>query len=281
MGSFRWERTIHYEKRVILSENFTLLLKSIKHSMKHKTFYLLIIFSFALLFCEENKVVLLPPGTTKKFTFQYTNEKGQIKHPEYILSVPVNYKIENEYPLFVTLTGGNYKAENFHKLWKPITDSLGVILVTPVSESKDSSDAAWNENSDFMVLSCMDKVAEKVNLNLDKIYVGGFFEGGTLAYKLGYKYPQIFKGVAAISAKLPDYYKTENLEFLKSTKFFITAGELETEVKPDADKALEIMIKNGILTQHIIYFNVEHGLPEPMQPELKKILKYFLNEKEK
>lgn len=268
-------------KKVILIVIFILLFKSIKHSMKNKTFYLLIIVSFTLLFCKENKVEMLPPGKAQKFTFQYTNEKGRIERPEYILSVPFSYNIEKQYPLFVTLTGGNYTAEEFHKLWQPFADSLGVILVTPARDNKDSTKLAWNENSDFMVLSCMDRVAEKVNLNLDKIYVGGFFEGGTLAYKLGFKYPQIFKGIAAISAKLPEYYKTENLEFLKSTKFFITAGELETEIKPDADRALELMIKNGILTQHIIYFNIKKGFPEPMQPELKKIVKYFFDEKEK
>lgn len=231
--------------------------------------------------CEEKKVEIFTPGSTQNYNFQFTNEEGGIEHAEYILSVPLNYKTDGKFPLFVVLSGGNYTAEEFHTIWKPFTDSLGIVLVTPMSERKDSSDLAWNENSDFMVLSCMDRVAEKVSLNLDKIYIGGFFEGGTLAYKLGFKYSQIFKGVAAISAKLPGYYKTENLEFLKGTKFFITAGELESDIKSDADKALEVMIKYSILTQHIIYFNISKGLPEPMQPELKKIVKHFFDETKK
>ncbi|OGU37004.1 MAG: hypothetical protein A2068_07650 [Ignavibacteria bacterium GWB2_35_6b] len=251
--------------------------------MKNKIFHLLtiVILNFFLLSCEGKKIEIISPGTTHNYTFQYTDDEGKIKHSQYILSVPSIYNIEKQYPLFVTLTGGNYTVEEFHKIWKLFTDSLGVVLVTPMSEKKDSADLAWNENSDFMILSCMDRVAEKVNLNPDKIFVGGFYEGGTLAYKLGFKYSQIFKGVAAISAKLPEYYKTENLDFLKSTKFFITAGEFESDIKPDADKALELMIKYSILTQHIIYFNVEKGLPEPMQPELKKIVKHFFDETEK
>lgn len=249
--------------------------------LKRILYFYSVVFILISLSCKEKKVETLLPGTTDNYTFQYTDEEVKIKHSQYILSAPPAYNVGKKYPLFVTLTGGNYTDEDFHKIWKPFTDSLGVVLVTPISERKDSADLAWNENSDFMVLSCMDRVAEKVNLNLNEVYVGGIFEGGTLAYKLGFKYQQIFKGVAAISAKLPEYYKTENLEFLKNIKFFITAGEFESDIKPDADKALEVMIKYGILTQHVIYFNVEKGLPEPMQPELKKIVKHFFDETKK
>ncbi|MBU2491799.1 MAG: hypothetical protein KJ571_04180 [Bacteroidetes bacterium] len=231
--------------------------------------------------CSEKKFEQIIPGTQSKFDFKYTSFEGKVVHSDFILSVPLNYNPLNKYPLFVVINGEMITPEETHKIWKPATDSLGVVLLTPVSHDKDSSGTIWHEDADIMILSGMDEAASKINLNFDRIFVGGFYNGGTLAYELGYKYPQVFKGVAAISSNLPDYYKTGSIEFLKRSKFYITAGEFETDIKDDANDALKLMIKNGILTQHTIYFNVYKGFPENKHIEIRKIVQYFFMKDEK
>ena len=247
--------------------------------MKQAYLFPFILTYYLLVSCSHEKFEEITPGTNQVFEFQFENTDGNKQQSKFIISVPLNYIPKNEYPLLLCLHGYGSNMEAFNEIWKPATDSLGVIILSPQGnyKTKEGIGFGWNESADKMVLTCMDAAAKIVNIDKSRIYVAGFSIGGTFAYELIFNYPQIFNGAAALSARLPEYYKTNSIKFLKKKKFYITAGEFETDVKDDSNDALKLMIKNAILTQHTIYFNIEHGLPDPYQPEIKKIVEYFFN----
>ena len=245
---------------------------------------LIIIATAFLISCSQKKEYEeIVPGSQQFYEFQFTNPEGKIQKSKFLLSVPLNYNSKNEYPLLVCLHGYGSNPEAFAELWKPAADSLGVILIAPQGdkETEEGIGYQWSEGSDLMVLTAMDAAINIANISQDTIYVAGFSMGGTFAYELIYNYPQIFKGAAALSARLPEYYDVESVGFLKGRRFYVTAGELEEETKEDANKLLDMMIKNEIEMQHTIYFDIGHGLPEDTHVEIKKMVKYFFAEEKK
>lgn len=245
--------------------------------MKFKASIIISLALLLILSCSEKEYKKITPGSSQFYVFQYTNLEGKRVSSKFILSVPLNYDPEKHFPLLVLLHGYGSNPEAFSELWKPAADSLGVILLAP--QGDDSTDEGigykWSDAADLIVLTCMDAAVNIANIDQSKIYVGGFSMGGTFAYELIFNYPQIFQGAAALSARLPEYYKTESLQFLKNKRFYVTAGELEKEIKDDANEFLKLMIKNETEMQHTIYFDVGHGLPEDTHAEIKKIVKYF------
>ena len=119
-----------------------------------------------------------------------------------LLSVPSNYTSQKNYPLFIALHGHGDIAPAFHDLWKPVCDSLGIVLLTPQGTEPVDIGFGWtfSGNSESFLRNVIEEVRKKVNINPDRIYIGGFSAGGSLAYYMALPYPHIFSGVIALSA---------------------------------------------------------------------------------
>ena len=216
----------------------------------------------------------MQPGTTTQFHIQLNNTRSVS-----ILSVPPKITTATPAPLLIALHGYGSNAAAFHDLWKPATDSLNIILLTPQGETNIGSPLnwAWGENTDNIIFSALDIARKHVLINPKKIFITGFSAGGAYCYSIGLHNPHIFKGIAPIGARFEENLLPEDISKILSMNIYIGHGELDNNLDK-AQKAFHILSQHAPNTKLNIYKNTGHTLPEPMVQELLNI-SMFLSRK--
>jgi len=202
-------------------------------------FYFIIIFSF--LSCQSNHQPI-QPGTTIQANLSIRNQENEPITTIVLYSVPKNYKSDTPSPLLVALHGYGSNAAAFHDLWKPVTDSLGFVLLTPQGEESVLNNLGWGwgENAENFVFSSIDLIQKEVFIHPKGIYLTGFSQGGSRTYELGFRYPNIFKGIAPLGAGFKNRFLPQNLENIKCQHIYIGHGELENNLETAKD-AFELL----------------------------------------
>ena len=105
--------------------------------------------------CENNKIQL-KPGLITTGQMRYLGHDGYRKVLNFLLSIPNNYISEGKFPLVIILHENGNKAESVHNFWKPVTASIGYILLTPQGEglSTDGKGFVWGRNAYQSILKC-------------------------------------------------------------------------------------------------------------------------------
>jgi len=206
---------------------------------------------------------------------------GPNKLITFLFSVPNNYNPQQPYPLLVALHGYGDCAAAFHDLWKPATDSLGYVLLTPQGEIEivDNLSYSWGENAERSVLACMDAVRKIVHVNPRRTYLTGFSMGGRLTYELGFAHTNIFRGIAALGARFESSCIPANKKSIEHIRVYIGHGTLEKNYLNDAHFAATFLQQAGLTIKFAPYEGIGHDLPEPKEDELKRIIEFFEAEK--
>ena len=172
--------------------------------------------------------------------------------------------------------GYGSNAEAFHDIWKPVTDSLGFVLLTPRGQKKIEEDFGWKWGDDAIrtIQLSMDIVQKKVNIDKRRIYIAGFSMGGELALKTGMQYPFIFKGIASLCSDI-DSTRITNMLYKKNQNIYIAHGELENHILNDSTYSQEILSHFNSKLKHVIYKGIGHSLPKPINNEIKHILVFL------
>jgi len=233
------------------------------------------IFLLLNLYCSREGVVLTP-GSTVRAQIILPNGHNDTLRTQAIFSVPRNYRAHMPYPLLVALHGYGDNAEAFHDLWKPVTDSLGFVLLTPQGENKvvEPISWGWGENAERIILTSIDLVKKQVLLNPKKVYMTGFSQGGTIAYMVGFKHPSIFAGVAPLAAKFGDGPLPAKPKGLARLRIYIGHGDRDTNFD-DAQQAAAALTRLGMRVKFRPYENIGHSLPQTMRQELANIIMFF------
>ncbi len=148
--------------------------------------------------------------TSAEINFKGINENQIVT--KILYSVPNNYNPRESFPLVVALHGSGSNSAAFHNLWKSTTDPLGFVLLTPQGDSMTEEEFGWRwgNNADRSVLISIDIVRKSVNVDPRRIYIAGFSSGGRLAYVLGLKYSNLFRGLAALGARFDEKFLPKN-----------------------------------------------------------------------
>ena len=220
----------------------------------------------------------LQPGLITKAEAHFNGSNGQQKTIQFLFSVPVNYENKKAYPFVVALHGDGSNAAAFHDLWKPVTDSLGMVLLTPQGEHTivEGLGFGWGNNAERSVLICIDIVKDLAHIDSEHVFVAGFSKGGSLAYALGLKYSQLFNGIAVISGRFDEKIIPKQHFQINKMSAYISHGELEEDIAVNAKCAIQKMEALGMMVEYKVYEGIGHTLPEPKSAELIKILKYLL-----
>lgn len=234
----------------------------------------------ALLFinsCENN---LSPYKSNRLYPGEYISfipGSDSVK-TSFVFSVPPNYNPENSYPLVVALHGYGSSDYSFHDVWKPATDSLNLILLTPRGENntKERVGYSWGANSDIIVMSSINIIMEKLNIDKSKIFLTGFSQGGSYTYIISDRHKMAFKGIAPLNASFEENWLDEIPVMRENTKAYISFGELEQEISEEAQNASEKLNAKGYRTKLSIYEGIGHQLPQPVKNELLKVLNFLM-----
>jgi predicted esterase len=195
-----------------------------------------------------------------------------------LLSVPANYTVKKSHPLFIALHGHGDIAPAFHDLWKPVCDSLGMILLTPQGTESAEIGYGWtlSGNSEKFLRNCIEETRKRANIDPDHIYIGGFSAGGSLSYYMALKYPHVFSGLITFGASFDkswfNFAKTNPM--VGRLRIYIRYGELEDHVS-DVRLATSLLKKTGAAVQLKIYEDIGHTIPEPKRTELAKSLEFI------
>jgi phospholipase/carboxylesterase len=219
----------------------------------------------------------IPPGCATLGEVRFRGSNGGDKKTRFIYSVPNGYTPKKSFPVVVALHGGGDNAAAFHDLWKSVTDSMGFVLLTPQGENPGPENFGWTwgRDDERAVLICLDVLRKEVHVDEERIYAAGFSAGGRLAYGLGFGHPDLFRGIAALSASFDSSLVRDVNPSARAARIFISHGSLETGLEEETALAEKTLTEAGFIVKSVRYEGIGHGLPDPMTAELRKIIDFM------
>jgi predicted esterase len=138
----------------------------------------------------------MPPGlaalTPKTVMAGY--DSTQVR---YQLFVPPTYRPAKPSPLILFLSGGN-NPEEFAS-WAAVCRKHAVLYAS-AHEAGDNCPPARRLR---IALDVLDDIRRRMNVDTDRIYVGGFSEGARTACEIVYAYPEFVGGLVAVGGGSP------------------------------------------------------------------------------
>jgi len=231
---------------------------------------------FLILLGCGKKYGYIEPRSVATIQVKFKDHSGSARNTISLYSVPDQYTPEQAWPLVVALHGYGDTAASFHDLWKSVTDSLGFVLLTPQGEdrTKEGFGWTWGSSAERAVQISVDIVRKAVHVDPRRVYLTGFSLGGSLCYKLGLKYPHIFHGIAPLGAPFDKKFLSAN-RTLQNLRVYIGHGTLENNFLTSAQAAAGVFQGLGAKVKLVPYEGIGHGLPEPKEKELIKILTFL------
>lgn len=242
---------------------------------------------FLILLGCEKKYDYIEPRAVAAIQVNFKDQSGSARNTTSLYTVPDKYTPKQAWPLVVALHGHGDNAAAFHDLWKSVTDSLGFVLLTPQGEERTQEGYGWTWgiSAQRAVQVSLDTVRKVVHIDPKRIYLTGFSLGGSLCYVLILNHPQIFHGIAPLGASFDTPFDekliSENIKrsralgTFQKLRVYIGHGTLENNFSTSAQAAANVFQELGAKVNLIPYEGIGHGLPEPKEKELVKILAFL------
>ena len=170
------------------------------------------------------------------------------KSLKYVVVEPDGYRRGADYPMVVLLHGYGSHMGDLAGL-APTIDRESYVYALPnapipLDLGYGAAGYAWSEpldggfdedgSSEAQVEAFVDEVAELYEVAAGNIVLGGFSQGGMMAYRHGLPRPEVFRGLMALSARIPD---RDEMQALLPTRrdqpVFISHGTLDTLIPID------------------------------------------------
>ena len=129
---------------------------------------------------------------------------------EYSFFVPMHYVKTYQYPLIVWLHDDGDNCDQLHRImpWVSLQNYVGV---APQALDGDSNlGFYWEQTHDGIdhacqaVKSAIDRASLRANVASDRIFIGGTGSAGTMAFRVAFQHPELFRGVVSINGGLPN-----------------------------------------------------------------------------
>jgi predicted esterase len=143
----------------------------------------------------------------------------------------------------------------------------------------DTPGWSWGIQGEAVVFSAIDMVRRMAFIRPGEIYLTGFSLGGTLAWGLGIRYPDRFRGIAPLAARFEPEWIPENRADLQRLRVYIGHGEKDARLE-GAKQALRAFLETGSPVRLRIYPDTGHSIPEPRLEELIRVLRFLRGENE-
>ena len=133
------------------------------------------------------------------------------------LFAPLHYEPNYAYPLLIWLHGPGGNERQLMRVM-PLVSMRNYVAVAPratLSEGPDAADDSrpatygWSEDATHLsvaeqrVFHCIDIARQKYHIANHRMFIAGCQEGGTMALRLGMRFPRKFAGAACIGGAFP------------------------------------------------------------------------------
>jgi phospholipase/carboxylesterase len=142
----------------------------------------------------------------------YTSEVQSPRRLPVRTFLPTGYEPNYPYPLLVFLHGQGGSEEQVLKLAPRLSrrNYVCIGLRGPLPLGDDGRDGySWGPDSggdaliEDYVFRAVEQTRRTYHVHSERIYLAGFCEGATLAYRLGLTHPERFAGVIALNGAMP------------------------------------------------------------------------------
>lgn len=197
--------------------------------------------------------------------------------------VPAGYEKTRPAPLVIALHGYGGTAEEMIEHWRGAADKAGAILAAPraVSGAPDGG-YAWCsvEEAESAVRQTLDFVGQRYNVDEERVVLGGFFQGGFMAYNVGLRRPQQFCGIIPVAGRYdPALASPPDAAAGRLPRFCILVGA-DDRVADGNRRAARSLTDAGAAVELRVFEGVGHGFPPERDAELTRALEFVLGAKE-
>jgi phospholipase/carboxylesterase len=191
----------------------------------------------------------IPPSALKKpavepaFQLETGLFSASADDQTYALFGPLHYEPGYAYPLIIWLHG---PATDEHQLRRvmPLVSMRNYVAIAPRGLCQNGKDGAfgfgWPQNDDaceraeHQIFEALEAAAEKFHISRRKIFLAGFDQGGTMAFRVALSHPQHFAGVLSLGGRFPSGRNPfGNINSARKIPIFLAAGRNSAEYRTD------------------------------------------------
>ena len=109
--------------------------------------------------------------------------------------LPKDHGRSKRAPLMLSFPPGGSIGRGLAKVWGPVADELGMIVVAP-NEAGDAVEYGWTDRERSDALAVLRWARRTFDVDEDRVYVSGVDRGGHLAWDLALRWPDRFAALA-------------------------------------------------------------------------------------
>ena len=155
---------------------------------------------------------------------------------------------------------GPYTLEAGRYAWYQVDFSTGKPVIQIEQE----------ERSRRMILQFIEELKERHHIDESAVYLCGFSQGAIMSYSAGLTAPELFKGIAAMSGRLPEEvkHKIASPVELQHLRVFISHGIEDRMLNIDYARSCAIYLKSLGIQPAYKEYHEGHGINREMLADL-------------
>ena len=192
----------------------------------------------------------------------------------YLTIEPDDYGPDRDYPLMILLHGFGANMQDLATLAPAISrdgyiyacpqgplafelapGQMGYAWMPPPPPRGPGATAEDSRRAEELLDAFFQEVLQQYRVPVGRVLLGGFSQGGRMTYQCGLRQPEVFAGLAGLSASLPDPQKLKDrLPPDRSQPIFIAHGQDDPLVSVEsARKARDFLEAEGYKPRYIEY----------------------------
>jgi len=175
----------------------------------------------------------------------------------YFIRSPRDYRPEAATPAILALHGQAPMADSMLGIWGPVADRLGWILISP--EYIYGRRAGYRGHYDELdsVMGALHHAARDWNIDMDRVFLTGFSQGGHATWDMGAAHAARFAGIAPFIGHPPP---PQQFTSFRDTALYAVGGEKDFHSPGLVRPAMAAIAQTGAAAMYIEYRDRGHEL---------------------
>ena len=208
---------------------------------------------------------------------------SQSTRPQWSVVSPDGYDPLGSYPLFISLHGYNQNIETMRRFWHtPLMKEVFIHAYLQSSQVVDLKNFGWDDGilAYQEIVQMVSEITDHHPVNLNRIVIGGFSQGGTLSIDIAMNQALPVRGFIALCPHKPDCLQPESLRNLRDIglKGVILTGEKDAALNSQKEMVCDFE-QAKIPCRFEVTPGMAHWFPENLPDQLNKALQFLLEEK--
>ena len=161
----------------------------------------------------------------------------------YVVQLPPEYDPYRAYPCVVALasaSGGemnelNWWVGDYNETYQRTMGEAsrnGYVVICPKWRRNDQSEYEYTENEHARVLACMRDAMRRINIDNERVFIGGHYSGGDAAWDIAQAHPDLWAGLICIGAGNPEGYIEHYVPNGKYLPMYFVHGAIDGAPQP-------------------------------------------------